>query len=288
LFLSSSLVDRIFGWIVRGAGWLSVSILGLITWFVAWESLPLFQKVGWREVFGAKAWYPLEGAFQYGPMVLGSVLSAFGAVMIAVPIAFGLSLGLHFFWSRALVGVIRQILGLLVGLPSVVYGFWGLVTLVPWINQWQSPGTSLLAAILLLGGMILPTMTLMLDQSYARIDRSAVLAAHALGLDMPRTFACVVLPHTRPALGAAISISLGRALGETMAVIMVAGNIVQVPSTVFDPVRTLTANIALEMAYAMDQHKAALFFGAFLLVVLNSLVMVGGWLTRRAGEGVHA
>jgi phosphate transport system permease protein len=141
----------------------------------------------------------------------------------------------------------------------VVYGFWGLLAIVPAINRVHPPGTSLLAGGLVLGLMILPLCALSTDAGLARVPQSYLRAAAALGLSRFGTLTRILLPEAWPAIVAGCVLQLGRTLGETMAVIMVCGNVAEVPDSLFAPVRTLTANIALEMAYASGWHQRALF-----------------------------
>jgi len=171
---------------------------------------------------------------------------------------------------------------LLAGIPSVVYGFWGLVTLAPLVRQWHPPGVSLLTAILVLTLMILPTVALTVDAALAAVPVIHLRAAAALALSRWGMIRAVILPQARSGIASGMLLAAGRALGETMAVLMVAGNVVQQPHSLFDSVRTLTANIALEMAYAMGDHRAALFVsGLALLLMVLALVGAAAVFTRK-------
>jgi phosphate transport system permease protein len=170
---------------------------------------------------------------------------------------------------------------LLAGIPSVVYGFWGLTTLVPLINQLHPPGASLLAGILILALMILPTIALTTHAALLTVPGEYLRGAAALGMSRWGMIRGVALSTAKTGIVAGIMLAAGRAIGETMAVLMVAGNVVQHATSVFDPVRTLTANIALEMAYAMNDHRAALFVsGLTLMLLVITLSGVAGWLGR--------
>jgi len=157
---------------------------------------------------------------------------------------------------------------LLAGIPSVVFGFWGLVVLVPIIGRWHPPGPSLLAGILILTLMILPTIMLVAHASIAQVPVTYIHSATALGFSRWSLIWHVILPTSQVGLFTGVLLGSARALGETMAVLMVCGNVVQLPSHLFDPIRTLTANIALEMAYALGTHRAALFVSGLLLMGL--------------------
>jgi len=170
---------------------------------------------------------------------------------------------------------------LLAGIPSVVYGLWGLVVLAPIIRRWQPPGVSLLAGVMVLAIMILPTIALVMDTAIAAVPKPHLESAAALGLGRAATVFRVILPTAKVGILTALVLGAGRAIGETMAVLMVCGNVVQLPASVFDPVRTLTANIALEMAYATADHRAALFVsGLMLLGLIVGMVAVVQWLHR--------
>ena len=175
----------------------------------------------------------------------------------------------------------RRLIELLAGIPSVVYGFWGLVVLVPLIGAIHPPGPSLLAGIVILTIMILPTIALMADASLANIPQQYLRGAAALGLPRWATIRGVVFPAAKSGLFTGIILETGRAIGETMAILMVCGNVVQTPHSLFDPIRTLTANIAIEMAYALGDHRAALFVsGLVLMGMIAALVGAADWISR--------
>ena len=157
---------------------------------------------------------------------------------------------------------------LLAGIPSVVYGLWGLVVLVPLITRLHPPGPSLLAGIAILTVMILPTVTLAANASFSQVPREYLHGAVALGIGRWSIIRRVVLPAAKSGLFTGIILQTGRAIGETMAILMVCGNVVQTPTSLFDPIRTLTANIALEMGYAVGNHRSALFVSGLLLMLM--------------------
>ncbi len=256
-----------------------VVIIGI---FLVKESAPAFSDVGFYPFFFDEFWHPTEGAFGMGPMFLGTLLSTAGAVLIAAPLGLISGIFIHFYLPETLKNTYRRAQEILAGIPSVVYGFWGLMVVVPVINEFEAPGASLLAAIIVLAIMILPTMALSADAAISSVPKSYILSAKALGLDRAGIITTAVLPAAKSSLFTGVVLSAGRAIGETMAVLMVCGNIVQFPKSIFDPIRTLTANIALEMAYAVGTHRSSLFVsGLFLLLIIIILVLFAEAASKR-------
>jgi len=206
-------------------------------------------------------------------MLWGTILSTLGALLLATPLGIASALFSHYYAPPLLATGYRRLIALLAGIPSVVYGFWGLTTLAPMIAQYHPPGVSLLTAILVLALMILPTIALTVDAALLTVPTLYYRSATALNLSRWTLISCIVLPSLYPALISGIMLAAGRAMGETMAVLMVAGNVVQYPSSLFDSVRTLTANIALEMGYAMGDHRAALFVSGLSLMFMVLMLM---------------
>lgn len=276
---SDPLLDRLLLWTLRGGAAISAAIVLVIAAFVLLESLPALHTVGVARFVTDASWHPAGGAaagrFNLVPILAGSVLATAGALALAAPLGFASALFCQFYAPPALALLHRRVIELLAGIPSVVYGFWGLVVLTPAIRAWQPPGQSLLAAIVILAIMVLPTIALLAEAGLRAVPKPYLYGAAALGLSRWATIRGVALPAARGALVGAVVLATGRAVGETMAVLMVAGNVVQVPASVFDPVRVLTANIALELGYALGHHRSALFVtGLVLMVVAFSLVLV--------------
>lgn len=266
--------DLILVFTLRPCALLVGLIVVFIFIFLFRESLPIIRDIGLLRFFTDKGWYPREGLYGLAPMVWATLFSTLLSVLIASPIAILSAIFSHFYAPPFLKQFLRVLIELLAGIPSVVYGFWGLVVLVPKIAKNHPPGASLLAAVIILTIMILPTIALLADSSLSNIPIQYLRGASALGLSRWSTIRGIVLPAAKSGIFTGILLGAGRALGETMAVLMVAGNIVQTPKGLFDPVRTLTANIALEMAYALDNHRAALFVsGLILLVIIIFLVL---------------
>jgi phosphate transport system permease protein len=201
-------------------------------------------------------------------MLLGTLLTTLGSIILAAPLGILSAVFCQFYAPPILAVIYRGLIQLLAGIPSVVYGFWGLVVLVPLINKLHPPGASLLAGILILSAVVLPTITLIADASLSKVPQSYLQGAAALGLSRWGTIAKIVFPAAKSGLIASLILATARAIGETMAVMMVCGNVVAIPNSIFAPIRTLTANIALEMAYAAGDHRRALFASGLLLMLI--------------------
>jgi phosphate transport system permease protein len=251
----------------------ALSALALITLFIFIEGLPIIAKVGvFNFIFGME-WAPSQGLFGIFPMIIGSVSVTLGATLLGVPVAICCSIFLAELAPAALSNLVRPAIQLLAGIPSVVYGFWGLIFIVPAIrNYLGGPGLSILAGSIILAIMILPTVISITEVSLLALPRQYKEGALALGLTHWQTIRTV----------AAIILGIGRALGETMAVIMVLGNAVAIPQSILDPARTLTTNIGIEMGYASGEHQQALFAtGIVLLIIIMMLNSIAQYVTRR-------
>ncbi len=275
--------DAVLTWTLRGAAVVTGAIVLAIATFLAFESWPALASVGTARFFTDPSWHPAgeDGTFHLVPMIWGTLWATFGAVLVATPLGLLSAIFCRFYAPAAVARVFRRLIELLAGIPSVVYGFWGLVVLVPWIRRLEPPGPSLLAGVAILAIMVLPTVALTTDAALAAVPRSHLQAAAALGLSRWTMLHGVALPAARSGILTGVLLQTARALGETMAVLMVCGNIVRTPASVFDPVRTLTANIALEMAYAVGDHRSALFVsGLLLLALVTALVAAAEWISR--------
>ena len=201
------------------------------------------------------------------------------ALVIAGPVAVLLAAWLRYF-APSVRRPVLTLVELMAGIPSVVYGLWGMLVLVPWINRLAPPGASWLAASLVLALMILPLALLVTDTALGQLPARYLQAGQALSLSRVGMLRRVLLPQAGPAIVSGLVLQFGRALGETMAVLMVAGNVVRWPTSLFDPVRTLTANIALEMAYATGDHRVALFASGLLLLLVTAVLLALSWRLR--------
>lgn len=280
--LSPSQSDIVLLWILRLLALITSIILVLITGFLLLESLPILRQVGWLRFVSDRSWHPVEGLYNLMPMLWGSLLVTLGSVLLAAPLGIGSAIFCQYYAPPLVGGLYRQLIELLAGIPSVVYGFWGLVVLVPLIGKLQPPGASLLAGIAILTLMILPTIALTAQASFSEVPTEYLQGAAALGISRWATIRSVVLTAAKSGIFSGLILGTGRAIGETMAVLMVCGNVVQIPTSLFDPVRTLTANIALEMAYATGNHRSALFVsGSLLMVAIAALVGVAEVISRK-------
>jgi len=261
----------------------TLSALALITVFIFIEGLPIIAKVGvFNFVFGM-TWAPSQGAFGIFPMIVGSISVTLGATILGVPVAICCSIFLAEFAPATLRNIIRPAIQLLAGIPSVVYGFWGLLFIVPAIRKYLGgPGLSILAGSIILAIMILPTIISISEVSLLALPRQYKEGAFALGATHWQTIYALLIPSAKSGIVAAIILGIGRAIGETMAVIMVLGNAVAIPQSILDPARTLTTNIGIEMGYASGEHQQALFAtGIVLLVIIMILNAVAQYITRK-------
>jgi phosphate transport system permease protein len=259
-------------------------ILLLIVAFITQASWSLLQTpAAW---LGSAAWHPLAHSYGMLAMLAATIATSALALALAVPLGLGVALWGRFYAPAWLGRLYRTGMGVMAAIPSVVYGLWGLTVLVPLINRLAAPGTSVLAGAIILGWMLLPIIVLQADVVLNEAARRHLNTALALGLSTWGAIRRVLLPASLPQLRATVLLQAGRAVGETMALLMVCGNVVQWPASLFAPVRTLTANIALEMAYATGQHQRALYASGWLLMLLVLLLMAGArWFDAK---GAHA
>lgn len=278
--------DVLLKWFFRSAALISGVLVLFIFGFLGLESLPVLKSTALFQFFSDPSWHPTEGSYGIWPMAAGTLAVTAGAVLLAAPLGLLAAVFCHYYAPRPMASFYRRLIEILAGVPSVVYGFWGIAVLVPLIGRFEPPGPSLCAAILILTLMILPTVALSADSALASVPLSYITGAAALGLSRWRMIWSVIFPAVRSHLFTAVLLQTGRAIGETMAVLMVCGNIVQIPKTIFDPVRTLTANIALEMAYATGDHRSSLFVsGLLLLFMVAGLVLMAEWVEQRVYAG---
>ena len=273
------LSERIFLLLALSA----LSVLALITLFIFIKGVPLIAKVGLVNfVFGMK-WAPSQGHYGIFPMIVGTVSVTLGAAIIGVPIAICCSIFLAEFAPVKLRNIFRPAIQLLAGIPSVVYGFWGVIFIVPMIRNYiGGPGLSILAGSIILAIMILPTIISITEVSILALPSQYKDGALALGLTHWQAIRYLLLPAAKSGIVAAIILGLGRAVGETMAVIMVVGNAVALPESILDPVRTMTTNIGIEMGYASGEHQQALFAtGIVLFVIIMVMNATAQYITRK-------
>jgi len=261
----------------------AISFLALITFFIFIEGTPIIIKYGIKNFLFGMDWYPSEKIFGILPMIVGSIEVTMGALIIGIPLGLACAVCLTEFSSKRIRQILKPVIELLAGIPSVVYGFIGVVILVPFIrDNFGGPGLSVLAASIILGIMILPTIISISIDSLLAVPRTYREGSIALGATQWQTTIMVMFPAARSGIITSIILGMGRAIGETMAVIMIAGNAINIPHSILDPVRTLTANIALEVGYSTGEHRQALFAtGVVLFIIIMILNTAANIMSRK-------
>jgi phosphate transport system permease protein len=277
------LKDKIIEKILLLIAFSSISILALITFFIFQQGLPLIWKVGPGTFILGGRWVPSQGSFGILPMIIGSFWVTMGSLIVGVPLGLACVIFLSEWTPPVASTILRPTIQLLAAIPSVIYGFWGLIVLVPLVrNYLGGPGLSILSGSLILGFMILPTIISISEDSLKALPPSYKAGALALGATHWQTIWRVLIPAARSGIVASIILGMGRAIGETMAMIMILGNAVKMPDSFLDSARTLTTNIGIEMGYASGDHRQALFATGvilfFIIMILNSLAIT---LSRR-------
>ncbi len=264
----------------------SVSVLSVVVicGFLFANGFPAMFEIGIGDFLLGESWRP--GSDEYGifPMILGSIYVTAGAMLIGVPIGLLAALYLAKFAGARIKKMLQPAIELLAGIPSVVYGFFGMVVIVPFIREtWGGRGFSLLSACILLGIMILPTIITVSAAALRAVPHHYYEGALALGATHEHAVFSVVFPAAKSGVMAAVVLGVGRAIGETMAVIMVAGNQPRMPGTLLEGLRTMTANIVMEMGYAADLHRGALIATAVVLFVFILIInLLFSLLKRRS------
>lgn len=253
---------------------ISIVAVVLICIFLFGNGIPAIKEIGFFAFLTGKTWKPGNDIYGILPMILGSIYVTAGAILVGVPTGILTAVFMAKFCPKFLYRPLKGMIELLAGIPSVVYGFFGLVVIVPWIRNHfiTGNGNSILAASLLLGMMILPTIIGVAESALRAVPNQYYEGALALGATHERSVFFVMLPAAKSGLLAGVVLGIGRAIGETMAVIMVAGNQARMPEGVLKGVRTLTANIVLEMGYATDLHREALIATGVVLFVFILLI----------------
>lgn len=269
--------ERIFHALFLTSAIIGIVSLFIIAYFIVSESIPAFQEAGISGIVLGQNWLP-PALYGVATMIVASVVSTLGAVVIGVPIGVLTAIFIAEIAPKRLADVIRPAVELLAGIPSVVYGFFGLVIIVPLIQQvFDVPaGNTVLAGMIVLGVMILPTVITVSETSIRAVPRAYKEGSLALGASKIFTIFKLLLPAARSGIMTGVILGIGRALGETMAIIMVMGNSPAMPQGILDSARTLTANIAIEMSYAGGVHANALYATGVVLLVF--IMMLNGAL----------
>lgn len=267
------------------AACVSIVAVAVICLFLFANGLPAIMEIGPVKFLTGTEWRPTNNVFGIWPMIVGSVYTTIGALLIGAPIGILSAIFMVFYCPKKIYPFIRSGVQLLAGIPSVVYGFFGLMVLVPFIRDtFGGRGLSVMTAAILLGMMILPTIISVSESSIRAVNSSYYEGAIGLGATHERSIFSVVLPACKSGVLTGVVLGLGRAIGETMAVIMVAGNQAAIPKALTDGVRTMTTNIVMEMGYAADLHRAALIGTAVVLFVFILIINFGLAMLKRGEE----
>lgn len=280
------LKETIMRWVFAAAALICVAAVALICVFLFAGGLPFFTRYNVWNFLSGQRWAPADGdAGVYGvlPMIVGSAYITAGALVIGGPIGILTGIYLARFCPPTLTKVLNPTIALMAGVPSVVYGFFGITTLVPLVRGlFGGNGFSILTASLLLGMMILPTVIQLTNSAVKAVPESYYEGSLALGATDERSVFRATVPAAKSGILAALVLAVGRAIGETMAVIMVAGSQPRITTNLLKGIRTLTGNIVMEMGYAADMHREALIAtGVVLFVFILMINMLFSALKRR-------
>lgn len=267
----------------------SVLAVALICLFLFVNGIPAMREIGIFKFLLGTMWKPGNNIYGILPMIMGSIYVTAGAILIGVPIGILTSVFMASYCPKKVYRFFKSAIDLLVGIPSVVYGFFGLMMLVPLIRDLfhKGNGSSILSASILLGIMILPTIIGVTESAIRAVPSNYYEGSLALGATKERSLFFVVLPAAKSGLIAGVVLGIGRAIGETMAVVMVAGNQARMPAGILRGVRTMTSNIVLEMGYAADLHREALIATGVVLFVF--ILIINFCVARlNKGESGHA
>lgn len=266
----------------------SIAAVVLICLFLFANGIPAMKEIGLLNFLTGAKWKPGNDIYGILPMILGSIYITAGAVVIGVPVGLLTAIFMAFYCPKKLYGLLKPCTELLAGIPSVVYGFFGMVVIVPCIRTVAAlfgadiSGSSILAASVLLGIMILPTVIGVSEAALRAVPSAYYEGAVAMGARHERAIFTVMLPAAKSGVLAGVVLGIGRAIGETMAVIMVAGNQPRLTGNMLKGIRTMTANIVIEMGYATGLHREALIAtGVVLFVFILIINLTFSILKRR-------
>ncbi len=271
----------------------SILAVILICAFLFANGIPAIGKIGVFNFLLGETWKPGNDLYGILPFILGSIYVTAGAIIIGVPIGLLTAIFMARFCPQSIYRFLKPAVDLLAGIPSVVYGFFGMVVLVPFVRNFfgrtlgfEGNGSSMFTASVMLGIMILPTIISVGESSIRAVPNSYYEGSLALGATHERSVFCTIVPAAKSGIMAGIILGIGRAIGETMAVIMIAGNQPRMPKGIFEGVRTLTSNIVMEMGYATDLHREALIATAVVLFVFILIInLLFSLVKRRSANG---
>lgn len=269
----------------------SIIAAALICIFLFRSGIPAMKEIGITEFLFGETWRPGNQLFGILPMIVGSIYVTAGAIIIGVPIGLFMAVFLAMYCPKKIYKILKPAVDLLAGIPSIVYGFFGMVVIVPAVRwffnevvDFNGKGDSILTASIVLGIMILPTIIGAAEPAIRAVPKMYYEGALALGADHERSIFFVVLPAAQSGILASVILGIGRAIGETMAVVMIAGNQPRMPESILKGVRTMTANIVLEMGYAADLHREALIATGVVLFVFILIINLSFSALKRKGK----
>lgn len=283
------LMERGMSWLFALCACMSIVAVALICVFLFANGIPAMKEIGLFQFLLGTDWAPKNQPASYGilPMIVGSLCVTAGAVIIGLPIGLLTAIYLSRFCPEKLHKVFEPLVQLMAGIPSIIYGFFGLVVMVPLARNLRGcTGVSMLTAAVLLGIMILPTIINLSESALNAVPNSYYEGALALGSTHEHATFFAVLPAAKSGILAAAVLGIGRAIGETMAVIMVAGNQARIPTSILRGVRTMTANIVLEMGYATGLHRQALIATGVVLFVFILMINITFAIIKKRGEKI--
>ncbi len=284
--LKRKIGEKLFESVLFICALLSIVSVFLIALFILARGIPAMAEIGPLNFLFGMTWNPSAGEYGIFPMIVGSIFITGGALLIGVPVGVLTAVYLARFCKPASYRILKPTIELLAGIPSVVYGFFGLIVIVPFImNTFGGAGNSLLAAIIILGIMILPTIVTISESSLRAVPEFYYEGALALGATREEAVFKVLIPAAKSGILTSVILGIGRAVGETMAVILIAGNSAIMPESILSSVRSMTAGIAMEMSYSTGLHQGALFAaGTVLLVFILLLIITLNVITSRRGD----
>ena len=277
--MKKNLMEKLMGGVFLIAACVSILAVVMICLFLFANGIPAIGKIGFLKFLTGEVWRPSNDIYGILPFILGSLYVTAGAIIIGVPIGIMTAVFMARFCPKKLHRILKPAIDLLAGIPSVVYGFFGLVMIVP------VTGSSIITASVILAIMILPSVISVSESALRAVPESYYEGSLALGATHERSVISVLLPAASSGVFAGVVLGIGRAIGETMAVMMVAGNNTGMPKSIFKGVRTLTSNIAMEMGYATGLHREALIAtGVVLFVFILIINFCSSMLKRRNGR----
>lgn len=277
--------ENVMKFIFLTAACVSILAVVLICIFLLSSGIPAIKEIGISDFLLGRIWKPSENLYGIFPMIVGSIYVTAGAIIIGVPIGLLCAVFMARYCPRKIYRIVKPAVDLLAGIPSIVYGFFGLMVIVPIIqNNFAGSGKGLLTSSILLGIMILPTIISVSESNIRAVPESYYEGALALGATKERSIFRTVLPAAKMGILTGIILGIGRAIGETMAVVMVCGNQAIMPQSIVSGVRTLTANIVLEMGYASGLHRESLIATAVVLFVFILIINLSFMALKRRAD----